>query len=118
MDTQKSKYDNKDKCCQCGGENDLSNFTTDGGHVSECDCKCTKCGFEVYWSYGFFNIEPPESEMHLHAYKLEIPEIPKINKPKNTIKGNTYDYYTSIFRKLFNPIMFISFIAVISILLN
>lgn len=83
MVTKKNKYDNKEQCVECGGENHLGKIVTDGGYVSECECTCIKCGLQVYWSYGFFNIEPPESEMHLHTHLPNIPEIPKVKKQPN-----------------------------------
>ena len=57
-----TKYHDKDKCYQCNGSNNIEIVATDEGYISECDAVCSNCGFESYWAYGFFCIEPPLTE--------------------------------------------------------
>lgn len=55
------KYDNKEKCNACDGENALSVKSFDGGHISECKTRCLSCKREDYWAYGFYEAGPATS---------------------------------------------------------
>ena len=47
-------YDDPVSCNKCGERNTISVVDTTDGVISECGTKCTVCGFEDYWAYGFF----------------------------------------------------------------
>tara|TARA_R110000803_G_C11989465_1_gene321810 strand:- start:27321 stop:27737 length:417 start_codon:yes stop_codon:yes gene_type:complete len=51
------KTEDKAKCTECGGENQLTDKAYDGGHVSECKTICTNCGHPSYWAFGYFQNE-------------------------------------------------------------
>lgn len=48
------KYHDKYSCNICQGENEILDFYLDGGYISECETKCTRCGHKDYWVTGFF----------------------------------------------------------------
>lgn len=54
MEMIKIKHDNKYICNKCGGKNDVAIGDMIEGHITECLTKCKQCGFEDYWTYGFF----------------------------------------------------------------
>lgn len=47
-------YHNPESCNKCKGDNDVIAISFEQGHLSEAKTKCTKCGYEDYWFYGFF----------------------------------------------------------------
>ena len=50
-----TEYHCMDSCNKCASETITSRVAqSDGGHISECETKCTVCGFKDYWAYGFF----------------------------------------------------------------
>ena len=50
-----TKYHVKESCNKCKGKNQLTGKQyLDGGVICEAETKCEACGFEDYWSYGFF----------------------------------------------------------------
>ena len=52
---QKIQYDDPDYCNKCGEKsNDILGNCYDSSHLCEATTKCTICGFEDYWAYGFF----------------------------------------------------------------
>lgn len=50
----KSSYQNKRSCNKCGGNNELLKAIIDDGIIYEVETKCKDCGFQDYWSHGFF----------------------------------------------------------------
>ena len=49
------KYDNKFVCNKCGGQNKIKVKDTIGNITTECETTCSTCGFEDYWSTGWFS---------------------------------------------------------------
>jgi len=47
-------YHNPDSCNKCKGYNEFTNEVYINGFISEAKTKCSICGFEDYWAYGFF----------------------------------------------------------------
>ena len=47
-------YHNPESCNKCKGDNILIDEIYDVGSLCEAKTKCSKCGFEDYWAYGFF----------------------------------------------------------------
>lgn len=45
------QYHRIDSCNKCGG---LNRVTFGSEHTGEASTKCTECGFEDYWAYGYF----------------------------------------------------------------
>ncbi len=56
------KYHNIHSCNKCRGRNDITVTDTVEGYLCECKTKCTACGFEDYWAYGFY-----ESGEHMES---------------------------------------------------
>jgi hypothetical protein len=51
----KVEYHIKYSCNKCTfGVNALEIRDSEEGLISECKTKCRDCGFEDYWSHGFF----------------------------------------------------------------
>ena len=48
------KYHDPDSCNKCSGQNRIIETSFEGGIMSEAKTKCTECGFEDYWAYGWF----------------------------------------------------------------
>jgi hypothetical protein len=42
-------------CNKCAGPNKLVKTHTYGGFIEEAETVCESCGFNDYWSYGFFD---------------------------------------------------------------
>lgn len=57
-----SKYDDEAHCYKCGGQNEVKTTARDSYHTCECTTKCKVCGFEAYWAYGFYQIEPDDEK--------------------------------------------------------
>ena len=51
-----------DSCNACRGINSVVVKDTINNHVCEADTKCSICGHEDYWAYGFF-----ESSQHIES---------------------------------------------------
>lgn len=49
-----TKYDNKHKCTQCGGENEIKTTDSLDGYIHACKTECKECGHPGYWETGFF----------------------------------------------------------------
>lgn len=53
-DIKTISYQEKVVCNSCKGENEILQSVVSGGLVYECETRCKVCGFEDYWSHGFF----------------------------------------------------------------
>lgn len=49
-----TKYDNEHICHKCGGQNDYKVVESINLHPCEIETKCTKCGWEDDWVYGWY----------------------------------------------------------------
>ncbi|QOC54767.1 hypothetical protein [Aeromonas phage T7-Ah] len=49
-----TQYDCPHSCNRCGGENIVKSDPFPPYGSGETETKCCKCGFEDYWSFGFF----------------------------------------------------------------
>lgn len=47
-------YHNPESCNKCSRDNQLEAISYENGFISECKTKCSTCGFEDYWAYGWF----------------------------------------------------------------
>lgn len=47
------QYHNFNYCNKCGGLNKVKETVVENA-ICEAETKCTECGFEDYWAYGFF----------------------------------------------------------------
>lgn len=47
-------YHNPDSCNKCKGQNIFIKEIYDNAFLCEVQTKCSECGFEDYWAYGFF----------------------------------------------------------------
>ena len=47
-------YHDYSTCNKCGSDNDVMLKDSIEGFICECATKCSVCGFEDYWAYGFF----------------------------------------------------------------
>jgi hypothetical protein len=47
-------YHRPESCNRCRGTNAFIRPSYDSGRLHETQTKCTVCGFEDYWAYGFF----------------------------------------------------------------
>lgn len=52
--SNKTEYNNPSSCNKCRGENDIYSEVYEQGLMYECMTKCLECGFEDYWSHGFY----------------------------------------------------------------
>ena len=50
----KQGYQDKRSCNKCGGNNELLKAIVDDGIIYEVETNCKDCGFDDYWSHGFF----------------------------------------------------------------
>lgn len=63
-----TKYHSYGSCPKCGGDNEVSVVGTVESHVSECETVCTVCGYQGYWSFGFFEIEDFEFKGVIYSF--------------------------------------------------
>lgn len=49
-----TEYHNPNSCNKCSGENKIISESYEQGSLSEAKTKCSFCGFEDYWAFGFF----------------------------------------------------------------
>jgi hypothetical protein len=49
-----SDYDCPDSCNKCKGYNEYILPSYEGQTLIETSTKCQQCGFEDYWTYGYF----------------------------------------------------------------
>lgn len=54
VNMNKTKYDNKYTCKKCSGGNTIIIKDQINSDICECETICSKCGFEDFWAYGFF----------------------------------------------------------------
>lgn len=54
MMENRQSYAKATSCNKCGGNNELLKAIIDDGIIYEVETKCKDCGFEDYWSHGFF----------------------------------------------------------------
>lgn len=55
------KYDNSRSCPKCGGQNDYKVVDSINLHPCEVETKCTECGWEDYWVYGWYDSKVDEA---------------------------------------------------------
>ena len=64
------KYHCYDSCNFCGGHNDYKVTDSLEGRIMECKTKCDECGFEDYWTHGFFESgQEIESKCKTYSFK-------------------------------------------------
>ena len=49
-----TRYHEPSSCNKCRGINEFINEAWEGSLLCEVSTKCTECGHEDYWAYGFF----------------------------------------------------------------
>ena len=54
MVNRMSEYHNINSCNKCKGGNLTSRESFIDWHICEAVTKCSECGFDDYWAYGFF----------------------------------------------------------------
>jgi len=87
-------YHNLNNCYKCGGANYVQIIATDGSHIAECETVCSKCNFESFWAYGYFNIEPSESEQEeIDKYNLDKSEQRLDSDDINMLDNNLWDIF-------------------------
>ena len=57
-----TRYDDKDKCIECGARNEIKCKSIISGHVAECTTVCRKCKHKGYWAYGWFQRDPSDAQ--------------------------------------------------------
>lgn len=67
-----TEYHVKESCNKCAGENELIKPSCEEGYAYETKTKCTKCGFDDYWAYGYFE---SSQEMESNCKKYYNPPI-------------------------------------------
>lgn len=51
----KQGYQDKNSCNNCGGNNTLLDAIIHDNVIYEVTTNCKDCGFDDYWSHGFFH---------------------------------------------------------------
>jgi hypothetical protein len=64
-----SEYHKPESCNRCRGVNEVISVSSENGVMSEGKTKCSKCGFEDYWAYGYFE-SGNEAESKCEKYNL------------------------------------------------
>lgn len=55
--TMTKEYDNINECIHCGGRTIQSSQQHENNYLCEAVVDCPDCGWESYWSYGWFEPE-------------------------------------------------------------